>query len=248
MSKVFKETNYITLPGFAIVRMKLSGNELICYSLIYGFTQDNETEFAGSLSYISSALNVTKQNALAILNRLVKKGLIEKREEKVNGVKLCRYCISNSVTETITGIAESATGGIAETITPPIAETATINNNSIDNTIFDNIDNNIFPQSEIPEKKCKGTSEKICLFSESKYYDIELFRAQFTKDKKYANADIEYYYEAVKNWSAGSGKKKRDWIATARNFMLSDMQKGRFVQAARGGMQLSDDDITYLSL
>ena len=77
-TRTFRIDNYITVPGFAIVELGLSGNELLCYSLIYGFTQDKETEFRGSLNYVASALNVTKQNAKKIIDRLIDRGLIEK--------------------------------------------------------------------------------------------------------------------------------------------------------------------------
>ena len=88
-TRTFKIDNYITVPGFAIVELGLSGNELLCYSLIYGFTQDKETEFRGSLNYVASALNVTKQNAKKIIDRLIDRGLIEKREMCFSGVKFC---------------------------------------------------------------------------------------------------------------------------------------------------------------
>lgn len=141
-SKKFKRENFIQVQGFAIVDLKLSGNELLCYSLIYGFSQDRESEFAGSLSYIASALNVTKANAKAILDRLINKGLIEKRDILENGVKLCRYQINNTP--------------VTETITPPLLKqyrpvTETIPNNNTNN-IFDNIEDNN-PPINIPPKK-----------------------------------------------------------------------------------------------
>ena len=36
--RTFKIDNYITVPGFAIIELGLSGNELLCYSLIYGLS------------------------------------------------------------------------------------------------------------------------------------------------------------------------------------------------------------------
>lgn len=73
--------------------LKLSGNELICYALIYGFTQDEESEFRGSLQYISDWLGISKQNVRLIIKRLVEKGLIIKRDEFINNVKFCRYTV-----------------------------------------------------------------------------------------------------------------------------------------------------------
>lgn len=73
------------------------------------------------------------------------------------------------------------------------------------------------------EPKQRGTTEPLCLFINSKYNRYEDFAACFAKPD-FANIDIAYYYHAVADWSAQKGKKMKDWIATARNFMRSDME------------------------
>ena len=96
------------------------------------------------------------------------------------------------------------------------------NNNS-------NIESNeIFPSEEIEikEKKSKGTRERFCLFENSKFFDIDAFKAAL-RDEAEAGIDVEYYYYAVKDWSASKGAKKYDWIATARNFMRGDTDAKR---------------------
>lgn len=87
-------------------------------------------------------------------------------------------------------------------------------------------DGGLFPEMVNSEKpnNHRGTTENLCLFANSKYYEITAFRACFRTDE-FANVDIDYYYNAVADWSAQKGKKMKDWIATARNFMRSDMEK-----------------------
>lgn len=236
-TRKFKIDNHITIPGFAIVELGLSGNELICYSLIYGFTQDEETEFFGSLNYISSALNVTRQNAKRILDRLLQQGLIEKREIFFSGVKFCRYVAKrNGVIKTATGCCQNGNGGVAET--------ATHNNKDIDNNKIDNkSENSLFP--EVKKENVRRTSEQLCLFADSRFADYDTFAKEFDKPE-FANIDVAYYFECVKDWSASGGKKKRDWIATARNFMRSDLQRGCLHTKAGSG--LSDGAIDYLKM
>jgi hypothetical protein len=62
----------------------------------------------------------------------------------------------------------------------------------------------------------------LCLFANSEFYDFPQFKVAFLANEKYAGYDVNYYYEAVKNWSAGKGAMKKDWIATAHNFALGD--------------------------
>lgn len=250
----FKIDNYITVPGFAIVEIGLSGNELLCYSLIYGFTQDDETEFRGSLNYVASALNVTKQNAKKIIDRLIERGLIEKREIFFSGVKFCTYVAKRyGVAEIATGRYQNNNGGVAEIATGGIAETAT-NNNKIDNSndkIEDTADGGLFPADPsfvpVTVTRPRRTSESLCLFENSRFADFNTFAAEF-KAPEFADVDIVYYFHAVADWSAQKGKKMKDWIATARNFIRGDIEKGKLHRKdGASGAGLSLDAIKYLT-
>lgn len=75
--------------------------------------------------------------------------------------------------------------------------------------------------------KVRGTADASqCLFEMSRWAEFKDFATCFT-DEEYKDIDIFYYYMAVKDWSAGNGAKKKDWIATTRNFMRADKDKGK---------------------
>ena len=227
----FKRENYITIPGFAVVDLGLSGNELICYSLIFGFTQDAETEFRGSLSYLASALNVTKQNAKKIIDRLIDRGLIEKREMYFSGVKFCHYVANrHGVAETVTGCYQNSNGGVIETVThKDNAKDKTIDNTNIsEEGLFND------PETVVVTRP-RRTTESLCLFENSRYYDFDIFAKEFP-GPEFKDVDLAYYYHAVADWSAQGGKKKRDWIATARNFMRSDMNANKLHRLTEPGI------------
>ena len=227
-AKKFNRENYIHVPGFAIVDLELSGNDLLCYSLIYGFTQDGETEFNGSLNYVASALNVTKQNAKKIIDRLIDRGLVEKREIYFSGVKFCKYVA------TITALLKQQRG-VAETATPPGIETATNNNIDFDNNKDNNIaaDGGLFDSQDdfqtVTVTRPRRTSENLCLFENSKFYNFNLFAAEFQAEE-FKGVDLVYYYHALADWSSQKGKKMRDWIATVRGFMRRDSMAGKLVK------------------
>lgn len=90
MAKI-KNENFIAIQGFMVKELGLSGNELIAYALIYGFLQDNESEFKGSLNYVAEWLNCSKTTAFNLLNKLADDGFIKKTEKTINGVKFCNY-------------------------------------------------------------------------------------------------------------------------------------------------------------
>lgn len=72
-----KNENYITIQGWMVNELHLSGNELLVYALVYGFSQDGESEFNGSLSYVADIIGRRTPVVSAILARLAERGLIE---------------------------------------------------------------------------------------------------------------------------------------------------------------------------
>jgi predicted transcriptional regulator len=77
-----------------VTDLKLSGNDLIVYAIIYGFSQDNESRFTGSLQYLADWCNATKAGIQKNLKNLIDAGLIEKYESFKNNIKFCEYsCI-----------------------------------------------------------------------------------------------------------------------------------------------------------
>ena len=135
MSKV-KDENYIHIPGWAVTRLGLKGNELLVYSIIYGFSQDGETRFTGSLQYLADWTNSTKQSCIKCLKSLAEKGYITKYEKIVNGVKFCEYqavkpkfMVVNKVEQ---GSKQSLTGGIKQSL-PNILDNNILDNNTVSN-------------------------------------------------------------------------------------------------------------------
>ena len=87
-----KDNNFYVTNGWMINQLGLSGRELQTYAIIYGFTQDGESEFSGSLSYIMEWLGTSSHHtALRAVNGLLEKNLIVKRQSVINGVKTNYY-------------------------------------------------------------------------------------------------------------------------------------------------------------
>lgn len=69
-------SGYINIQGWMINELKLKGNELILFALIFGFSQDGQSEFYGSTRYIESALGISRISVMSLLNKLKEKGYI----------------------------------------------------------------------------------------------------------------------------------------------------------------------------
>lgn len=125
--------NYYVVHGWMINQLKLSGNALVVYAITYGFAQDGETEFSGSLSYISKWLGTSnKGTTIRAIDELIRRGLITKQViENKNGSKATnRYRIvwpppiaKTEPEKAPEGSTETTLGGSAEMALPPSAET-----------------------------------------------------------------------------------------------------------------------------
>ena len=85
-----RNENFITIQGWMVNELELSGNDLICYAVIYGFSQD-DNYWEGSQTYLSEWLGISRRTTIDVLNRLILNGHIDKQEYEVNKVKFCKY-------------------------------------------------------------------------------------------------------------------------------------------------------------
>lgn len=87
-----KDENYYQIQGFMIKRLGLKGVPLSVYAIVYGFSQDGENEYTGSLQYLCDFCGgVSKPTIISALKSLVEKGYLIRREEFINGVQFNRY-------------------------------------------------------------------------------------------------------------------------------------------------------------
>ena len=146
---------YIVIQDWMISDLQLKGNELLTYALIYGFSQDGESEFKGSLKYISKFLGVSKSTAQRNLENLANRGVIEKKVEEISGVKFNRYIAREKaeppIVKTSTGCSQNGYGGVVKmgTNNTNIYNT---NNNASNNTKDKSVPARYFDDEELNNK------------------------------------------------------------------------------------------------
>lgn len=163
-----RRERYICIQEFMVRDLGLKGNELIVYALLYGFTQDGEQYFSGSLNYIANWINASKSTAQSVIKSLLGKGCLVKRDNFVNNVKFCEYRTAipedagdekpDTVPDSGMGCTENRYGGVpdsgmgrTENQYGGVPDSGT--NNNIYNT-NNNLDNNKYILSGTPD----GTS------------------------------------------------------------------------------------------
>lgn len=78
-----QDNQYINIQGWMRTKLKLKGNELMTYAIIYGFSQDGQSKFSGTRDYIKEWTGMSVRTASTVLESLVDQGLIVKNESFV---------------------------------------------------------------------------------------------------------------------------------------------------------------------
>jgi len=132
-----KSNNYVVIQGWMCNELELKGNDLLVFALIYGFSQDGETEFEGSRAYIADTFNISKPTVDKAINNLLSQGLIEKRSY-ANSIYGSKYRVSEEVVKKLYYHSK-------ETLLPPDKETL---HNNIDNINIEKKENIIINNTE----------------------------------------------------------------------------------------------------
>jgi hypothetical protein len=88
-----EKKGYILIQDW-MLDLPLSLAETVIYAVIYGFSQDGESKFTGSLAYLAKKSKVSKDTVKRSLAKLVEDGLIIKTPIHKNGVLFNEYGVS----------------------------------------------------------------------------------------------------------------------------------------------------------
>lgn len=212
---------YIHIQWWMAQRLKLSGNELLTYAIVYGFSQDGESSFLGSSKYVSYALRVSRPTAIKSLDSLTSKGLIIKTQEKINDVVFNRYKANLQVIKDFDRpYKESLQGGSKETLQGGYKETLhsnkykELNNKEINKDIWDNN----APQSENTVISDKPKRNKFVIPTVE---DVQEYC-----DERGNSIDAQHFidYYSARGWMLGKNHIK-DWKACVRTWEINESKK-----------------------
>lgn len=209
MASKVKDGNYVVIQSFMVKDLKLKGNELLIYAIIYGFSQDGENEFTGSLQYLCDWTNSTKRGVLNCLQSLVQRDLIAKKDIDIKGVKFVSYSVKK-----FTPIEESSIPPSEQSSMEGIEESSP-NNILKDNIDIDNIGGNnnaLIPTQPTPIKNKRFVKPTI---EEIKAYCLE--RNNGVDPNRFYD-----YYES-NGWKVGKNAMK-DWKAAVRTWERGNAQ------------------------
>jgi len=187
-----KDKNYINIQGW-MRNLGLSGNRLLTFAIIYGFSQDEDSVFSGGASYIAEWLGITKRAVFDILKDLTDMGLVEKIEKNVNNMVVYDYRETSQGVKKVHGGSEKSSLGGSEKSSPHNK-----NNNKQNN------EQNIKKES-IKEKKGFG-----------EFGNVKLTDVEYDKLKEFYGDNIDIAISVLDNYLASKGKRYKSHYAVMK--------------------------------
>jgi len=91
-----KDHNFFTVQGWMVNKLKLEGNELMTYAIIFGYCQEDPVNdaYRGSGKYIADSLLISRRTVTTVFESLVKKGYIKKVDIFERNLKFCNYYLN----------------------------------------------------------------------------------------------------------------------------------------------------------
>ncbi len=87
-------SKFYVIQKWMINKLNLKGLDLLIYAIIYGYSQDGDSEFFGSLTYLSEMTGSTKRGVIKSLSNLLENGYIFKNEIITNNIKCVKYSVN----------------------------------------------------------------------------------------------------------------------------------------------------------
>lgn len=229
---MISDGTYITIQGWMRTDLKLSGNELIVYAIIYGFSQNKQGEFTGSAQYLADWTGCSRRHIMRILNKLVEEKTISKTETVLNNnEKRVSYQaerghdkMSQGVSNCHRGYDKLSHGGVTKCPRgyDKMSHNININNNTNNNNHRDI--NNVHSCSESPEETPEEFFERAW-----QYYPNKRGKGQVSEKSK------------ERLMSHGWDNVKR-----AIDRYLDDLKKDEWRQAQNGSTFFNSGYIDYL--
>lgn len=214
-----KENTFINIQAFMVNDLHLKGNELLIYAIIWGFSQDGESEFTGSLQYLADWTCSTKQGVMKALQSLCEKQLILKNVEIKNNIRFCTYKslgvlnkVEQGSKQSLMGYETKFNGGIKQSLPNNI-------NNTLDNIKTNKID------IQKKQKHKNGTYQNVLLTDKELKDLCDLLGPDkaksvidnFSELKEMKGYKYKSDYLAIKKWGIEAYEKKNKTTSTIQN-------------------------------
>lgn len=205
-----KNTRIVTI-SFWMRHLHLSLVEKMVYAVIFGFSQDGDSNYHGSRQYLADWCECSLKTIDRALAHLCELGFIHKREVVMGGVKFCRYSVDVPTVDKMSLVGTNCPEG--SDILGDGRDILTHNN------IVKEVSNETSKERESKEREKSITPSRFVppTFEEVKEYCEK--RKSPIDPEKFVN-----YYKAS-GWKLKSGNSMKDWKAAICNWESREKER-----------------------
>lgn len=221
-----KDGSYIVIPAFAVNELGLKGNELLMFSIVFGFSQDGESWFTGTRAYLAEWCGCSKVTVTKTLSSLCERGLLKKRVRVDSGVTLCDYAVVKKLDPQAKNLPTSVknlNGGGKESCPPPVKK--------VNTNILEGYSKDTLRESEGAKRRrfTPPTPQEVADYAKEKGLSLD------------AERFCDHY--TANGWKVGGRSPMKDWRAAVRNWCrnYSDWAKPLHAPEARKGTEYDGD-------
>lgn len=202
---MLKRDNYINIMGWMVTDLGLSGNDLLIYAIIFGFSQDGDSIFMGDRNYLAEWCNASLATVKRSLKYLRDRGLIEQVHHSKDNLEVYYKAYTEPRVKMTQALGQNDPSLGSKVTEPRVKMTQHIKDDKINNNIKDNLmDSIVVCDAPTPDHFTKPTREAVKTFAERKGPAV-------VEPERFYD-----FYEA-NGWKVGKNKMK-DWRAAFRNW------------------------------
>lgn len=231
---------YYTVQGWMRSDLGLKDKELTVYAIIYGFSQDGNSEYSGSASYLAEWIGCSRQTIMTVLKSLTEKGLLKKTDFYQNGICFCKYTAVTALPVALQGV-KNFDRGVSNNLTGGVKNfdrgcQNSGHNNTRDNDRYNNRNINIdsADAQNAPAEKVEN-DKKPEKHQYGEYKNVLLTDQEYAKLQKLFPHDLQERIERLSEYIASKGAKYKSHYATIRSWANRDSKQQTARPAPRGG-------------
>jgi hypothetical protein len=211
---------FINIEGWMVGRLGLQGDQLIAYAIVNGFSQGGAGEYTGGRQYMSEFLGWSTKKSGKLLNELLERGLIKRREVSRHGAQVVyAYSVTGSCEEQVEPRHEGQNVTRRETKRPPHEgqNVTRHEGQNVPHNYKDRTTSNNYKEREGGE----AAQERSSRFSPP---SIEQIRNYARESGRPDHSEPFFDYYTSNGWKVGRNAMK-DWQAAYRQWCARERKK-----------------------
>ena len=209
-----KKEQFVNIQSFMVSELGLSGNDLLVYAIIYGFSQDGENVFMGNRSYLAAWCGCSERSVQRNINNLVSRGLIEQTFKSADCRSVYYRAITTSDKMSPVTIRDDTSDNLSWVPVTFCDDTS----DNLSRVYIDNINRTKKDNIKEIDNDIVVVASQKSKFKKPSIEDVK----EYVKEQGYRMDPVKFYDHYESNgWLVGRNKMK-DWKAAVRNWEHRD--------------------------